>query len=390
MIVGVLTESHPGERRVALTPSTITQLQKKGVSVLVQSGAGLAAGFRDQQFEQHGAKLAASRGDVLGGADVLVQVSGFGITGLTDADRAMLRPGQVVVGMQDPLGPAKQLRELASTGIRLFALELIPRITRAQSIDVLSSMATLAGYKAVLLAAVELSRMFPLLMTAAGTLQPARVLVIGAGVAGLQACATARRLGAVVQAYDVRPSVKDQVVSVGAKFLELELAADAPEDKSGYAREQSPEFLERQRELMHRVVSHSDVVITTAAIPGKPAPKLVTAPMVEAMNPGSVIVDLAAERGGNCELTRAGERVDVHGVTLLGPLNLAASVPFHASQMYAKNIATFLDLLLGKDGQLQINLEDQIVRDTLVCDGGQITNDRIRALLGESPSPQQS
>jgi NAD(P) transhydrogenase subunit alpha len=287
-----------------------------------------------------------------------------------------MRPGQIVVATCEPLTSPDQTRAMAETGVSLLALELMPRITRAQSMDVLSSMATIAGYKAVLLAADTLPRMFPMLMTAAGTVAAARVFIVGAGVAGLQAIATAKRLGGIVEAYDVRPAVKEQVQSLGGKFVELELATDASEDAGGYAKELGEDFYKKQREMMLRVVAGTDVVITTAAIPGKKAPILVTREMVECMHAGSVIVDLAAERGGNCELTKPGETVEHAGVTILGPLNLAATIPYHASQMFSKNVATFL-LHLAKEGTITLDTEDEITAGTLVTRDGAVVHPRV-------------
>ena len=297
-------------------------------------------------------------------------------------DLMLLRQGQVVIGLADPLGSPERARELSQRGVIAFGLELMPRITRAQSMDVLSSMASIAGYKAVLMAAMELPRMFPMMMTAAGTIKPARVLVMGVGVAGLQAIATAKRLGSLVSAYDVRPAVKDQVQSLGGKFVDLGLDTAGAEDKGGYAKEQSEDFLRRQREAMTKVVADSDVVITTAAIPGKRSPILVTADMVKAMAPGSVIIDLGAERGGNCELTQSGKTVVEHGVTIVGPLNVATTVPYHASQMYAKNVATFLEHLIDKEGKLVVNPADEITSGVLLCQGGEVVHPRLRELLG--------
>jgi NAD(P) transhydrogenase subunit alpha len=371
MIIGVPQETFPGERRVALVPAIVPALTKAGLEVRVQSGAGLSAGFPDGQYADKGAKIAPTREEVFA-ADVVLQVRAAGANPQAGkADLPGLRQGQVVIGLCDPLSEPKAIEEVAARGVTLFALELLPRITRAQAMDVLSSQATVAGYRAVLLAATALPKLFPMLMTAAGTITPAKVFVVGAGVAGLQAIATAGRLGGIVSAYDVRPAVKEQVQSLGAKFVEMPLEAAAAETKGGYARQMDEEFYRKQRELMTRVVAQSDVVITTAAVPGKKAPVLVTAAMVEAMAPGSVLVDLAAERGGNCELTRPGQTVVHQNVTILGPLNLPAEVPNHASQLYAKNIATFL-LALVKDGKLQIDLEDQIVRETLVAREGQV------------------
>jgi NAD(P) transhydrogenase subunit alpha len=373
MKIGVPAETFPGERRVALVPASIAPLKKAGFDVVVQQSAGTPAGFTDAAYQEKGAQIAATRADVFASADILLQVRVSDVT--------LVRPGQTVVGMIDPLGAPDGVRALAERKATAFALELIPRITRAQSMDVLSSMATIAGYKAVLLAAGTLPRMFPLLTTAAGTITPAHVFIVGVGVAGLQAISTARRLGAVVEAYDVRPAVKEQVQSVGAKFVELPLETAQAEDKGGYAKAQDETFYQRQREMMKKVVAANDVVITTAVVPGKKAPVLVTAEMVRGMAPGSVVVDLAAERGGNCELTRADEVVVEQGVTILGPTNLPSTVPYHASQMYAKNVTTFL-LHLGKEGRLHIDPQDEIARDTLVARDGDVANARIREALG--------
>jgi NAD(P) transhydrogenase subunit alpha len=385
MIVGVPTETFPGERRVALIPAVLPSLTKAGLEVRIEAGAGAAAGFPDIQFEEKGATVVDSRSALFGQADVIAQVRSLGANlEAGRADLTLMRSEQVVIGTSDPLSEPTAAAELAGCGVTSFALELVPRITRAQSMDVLSSMATVAGYKAVLLAASTLPRMFPMMMTAAGTIAPARVLIVGAGVAGLQAIASSRRMGAVVQAYDVRPAVKEQVESLGAKFVELEIEASASEDKGGYAKELGEAFYRKQRELMARVVADSDVVITTAAIPGKKAPVLVTAEMVAGMAPGSVIVDLAAERGGNCELTAAGQTVVENDVTILGPTNLPATVPYHASQMFAKNLSTFL-LHLVADGRINIDTEDEITAGTLVTRGGEVVNERVRELLGAVP-----
>ena len=380
MIVGVPRETFPGERRVALIPSVIPALIKAGSEVLVESGAGAAAGFPDADYTAKGARI-GPRTDVFSRADVLLMVRAPGANPVHGRDdTARLRNGQVVIGFAEPLTAHQATEEVASRGASLFSMELVPRITRAQSMDALSSMASIAGYKAVLLAASELPRMVPMMNTAAGTIAPARVFVIGAGVAGLQAIASARRLGARLEAYDVRPAVREQVESLGARFVELPLETTASEDKGGYAKAQDETFYRRQRELMAKTVAASDVVITTAAVPGKKSPVLVTADAVAGMAPGSVIVDLAAERGGNCELTRADETVHVHGVTILGPTNLPATVPYHASQMYAKNITTFLAHLV-KDGAVRIDQSDEITRETLVTHGGAVVNPRIRELV---------
>ena len=378
MIIGIPRETFAGEDRVALVPDAVSGLVALNSEIIVEPGAGTAAGFADTDYTERGAQIVADRDEVYARADVVLQVRTFGANPEAGrADLALTRAGQVIIGASDPLTAGPQLRELATTGATLFAMELIPRITRAQSMDILSSMATIAGYKAVLIAADALPRMFPLLMTAAGTLTPARVLIIGAGVAGLQAIATARRLGAVVQAYDVRPAVKEQIESLGAKFIELEIDAGDSEDAGGYAKAQDEAFYRRQREELAKVAGQNDVVVTTAAIPGQPSPLLITADAVRAMDRGSVIVDLASERGGNCELTRPGETVVEDGVQIMGPLNLPAAVPNHASQMYSHNISTFLRHLLG-EGELQFDMEDEITRETLVMRDGQVVHPRIR------------
>ncbi|MBI4587328.1 MAG: Re/Si-specific NAD(P)(+) transhydrogenase subunit alpha [Candidatus Rokubacteria bacterium] len=381
MIVGVPKESFPGERRVALVPAVIPALAGAGYEVLVESGAGAAAGYPDALYADKGARLAPSRAEVFAAADAVFQVLCHGANDRTGrADLPLLRRDQVLIGFLRPLGSPETVREIAATGAIAFAVELMPRISRAQSMDALSAMSTVAGYKAVLLAAATLPRMFPMLMTAAGTVTPARVLVIGAGVAGLQAIATARKLGAVVSAYDVRPAAKEHVLSLGARFVELPLEAADAEDAGGYARAQDALFYRRQQELLARTVAESDVVITTAAVPGRKAPVLITADMVRAMAPGSVIVDLAAERGGNCELTGAEETVVRHGVTIVGAVNLAGTVPYHASQMYARTLTAFF-LHLLKDGKIRVDLEDEITRETLLTRGGEVVHPRVRDAL---------
>lgn len=377
MIVGVVKETYPGEARVALVPVGVQQLTRAGLEVIVEPGAGTAAGYDDAAYTEKGATLAADRADVWQRADVILQVRSLGANPVEGkADLARTRPGQVVIGVCEPLTEHDAVDAVAATGATLFSMEMMPRITRAQSMDILSSMATIAGYKAVLLGADALPKLFPMMMTAAGTLAAARVFVVGAGVAGLQAIASARRLGAVVHAYDVRPVVREQVESLGGKFVELELATDTAEDAGGYAKELGEDFYTKQREMMLSVVAESDVVITTAAIPGKKAPILVTREMVEGMRRGSVVVDLAAERGGNCELTVPGERVEHNGVVILGPLNIPSDVPYHASQMYSKNITTFL-LHLVKDGELVVKLDDEITRGTLITRDGAVVNERV-------------
>jgi NAD(P) transhydrogenase subunit alpha len=385
MIAGLLSETAPGERRVGLVPQALPALAKAGIEVVIETGAGLAAGFPDALFEARGARVLGSRREVLEAARVLVRVRPLGAAGAAGAAEGY-RPEHVVIGMLEPLTAPAGLSALAATGATAFAMELIPRITRAQSMDVLSSAATVTGYKAVLLAANALPQMFPMLMTAGGTLAPARVLVIGAGVAGLQAIATAKRLGAVVQAYDVRPAVKEQVESLGAKFVELPLDAGEAQDKGGYAKAMDESFYRRQRETMAKVVAASEVVIATAAVPGKKAPVLITGEMVDAMPPGAVVVDVAAEQGGNCEVTRAGETVMRGGVTVLGPVNLPATIPNHASQMFGRNIASFLALLVSA-GELEIDTDDEIVRETLVTRGGEVVHPRVREALGLAALP---
>src|SRR6202142_2573465 len=378
MIVGVPRETYPGERRVALVPIVIPNLAKAGIEVIVEAGAGAAAGFPDAEYAAKGAKVIADRAQLFASADIVVQMLCYGSHDQTGRPGfPLVRRNQVLIGFLRPIGSLTTVQEIADAGVTSFSVELMPRTTRAQSMDALSSMGTICGYKAVLIAADTLPKILPMLTTAAGTITPARVLVIGAGVAGLQAIATARRLGAVVSAYDLRPAAKEQVQSLGARFVELPLEAKDAQDASGYAKAQDEEFYRRQRELLGKVVAESDIVITAAVVPGKKSPVLVTAEMVKGMAPGSVIVDLAAERGGNCELTRTGETVKVHGVTIIGAINLATSVPYHASQMYARNLTTFL-LYMVKDGKLQQNLQDEIIRETLVTSGGEVVNARVR------------
>jgi proton-translocating NAD(P)+ transhydrogenase subunit alpha len=382
-IVAVPQETFPGERRVALAPASVPSLTKAGLEVLIQSGAGQSAGFPNEYYVEKGARIVPTRADAFA-ADVILQVRVAGANPESGrADRSLYRPGQVIIGLGEVLSQPSAAAELAACGVTLFALEMLPRITRAQSMDVLSSQATVAGYRAVLLAAAALPRMFPMLITAAGTIQPARVFVVGAGVAGLQAIATAHRLGALVSAYDVRPAAKEQVQSLGAKFVEMGLEDGKAEATGGYAQQMDEDFYRRQRELMGRVVAESDVVITTAAVPGKKSPILVTGEMVARMAPGSVVVDLAAERGGNCALTRPGETIVEHGVSILGPTNLPSEVPYHASQLYAKNIATFLQYLV-KDGQVRWDLDDEIIRETLIAHDGKAIHPRVGELLASA------
>jgi NAD(P) transhydrogenase subunit alpha len=378
VIIGVPKESYPGERRVALVPLVVPNLLKAGLEVVIEKSAGVEAGYPDAFYIEKGAKILPDRAAVFANADIVVQVLCYGsndVTGKTDL--SLMRRGQVLIGFLRPLGSAEVIQQIAQTGVTSFSVELMPRTTRAQSMDALSSMGTICGYKAVLIAADTLPRIFPMMTTAAGTITPARVLVIGAGVAGLQSIATARRLGAVVSAYDLRPASKEQVQSLGGRFVELPIEAKDAQDARGYGTAQDETFYAKQRELLTRVVAESDVVITTAVVPGKKAPVLVTEEMVKGMAPGSVIFDLAGERGGNCELTQSGKTIVEHGVTIIGRINIATEVPYHASQMYARNLTAFL-LHLVKDGKLQINLEDEITRETLLTRDGEIVNRRIR------------
>ena len=378
MIVGVPKETYPGETRVALIPAIIPFLQKEGMEVQIEAGAGTESGYPDSAYTEKGATIAASRLQLFESAKIVAQVRLLGANPEQgQADLPCMQSGQLLIGMAEALSNPDALRSLNTRKVIAFAMELMPRITRAQSMDVLSSMGTVAGYKAVLMAANASPKMFPMLMTAAGTVAPAKVLIIGAGVAGLQAISMARRLGASVEAYDLRPAVKEQVLSLGAKFAELPLDTSDSEDKGGYAKAQDEEFYKKQRELLGKVIASSDVVITTAAVPGKKAPVLITADMVSAMASGSVIVDLAAERGGNCELTKGNETVVSHGVTIIGQENLPATVPYHASQMYSKNIATFL-LHLVKKGELTLDMEDEITKETMLIRDGQIVHPQLK------------
>ena len=390
MKLGVPKETFPGERRVAIVPGVIPLLSKLGISVVFEHGAGEAAGFPDASYGDQ--VTFGSRAEVFQ-SDILAQVRAPGANPSGgDADIALLRRGQAVIGFADPLTAASSAQRMAERGAVLLAMELVPRITRAQSMDALSSMATVAGYRAVLLAATALPRMFPMLNTAAGTVAAARVFIVGAGVAGLQAIATAKRLGARVEAYDVRPAVKEQIQSLGARFVEMPLESANSQDAGGYAKAQDESFYRRQREMMLKTVANTDVVVTTALIPGKKAPILLTAEMVAAMPHGSVVVDLAAERGGNCELTEPDRVVVRHGVTIIGPTNLPSEVPYHASQMYARNVVTLVQHLVqretGPDGKatgapkLTINVNDEITKAILVTHDGQVVHERVREPLG--------
>src|SRR5882724_1952866 len=378
VIIGVPKESYPGESRIALVPAVLPNLLKAGFEVVIEAGAGSEAGYPDRFYSEKGAKVLPDRAAVFGSADIVVQVLCYGSNDITGkADLPLMLRGQALIGFLRPFGSVEVVQQIADTGVTSFSVELVPRTTRAQSMDALSSMGTICGYKSVLIAADTLPRIFPMLTTAAGTITPARVFVIGAGVAGLQAIATARRLGAVASAYDMRAASKEQVQSLGGRFVELPIEAQNAQDARGYGTAQDETFYARQRELLTRVVAESDVVITAAVIPGKKSPVLITADMVKGMAPGSVIVDLASERGGNCELTRTGETVKEHGVIIIGAINLASSVPYHASQMYARNLTTFL-LYMVKDDKLQLNVQDEIIRETMITSGGEVVNARVR------------
>jgi H+-translocating NAD(P) transhydrogenase subunit alpha len=385
VVIGVPKESYPGERRVALVPMVVPNLLKAGFEVLIQAGAGVQAGYPDEYYVEKGARIAPDRAEVFRAADIVLQVLSYGSNDVTgQADLQLLRSGQVLIGFLRPFGSQEVVDQIAKAGVTSFSVELIPRTTRAQSMDALSSMGTICGYKAVLIAASIHPRIFPMLTTAAGTITPARVLVIGAGVAGLQAIATARRLGAVSSAYDLRPAAKEQVQSLGGRFVELPIAAANAQDERGYGRAQDESFYQKQRELLGKVVKESDAVICAAVVPGKKSPVLVTREMVQGMAPGSVIFDLAAERGGNCELTKTGQTVVEFGVTIIGAINVASTVPYHASQMYARNMTAFL-LHLVKDGKLRLDHGDEIVRETLLTHQGEVVNARAREAFSLPP-----
>lgn len=387
MKIGIPKEVAFNESRVALIPDNIQRLSGKGLRFLIESGAGRVAGFDDQAYRDADAELVSDAAAIYAEADIVLSVnlSGQGVSGCASE----LRAGQLLIGMLDPLTDAGKFFALADKGVSAVAMELIPRISRAQSMDVLSSMATLAGYKAVLMAATSSQRIYPMMMTAAGNLSPARVFIMGAGVAGLQAAATAKRLGAVVEAYDVRPAAREQILSVGAKPVELDLEAEATEGQGGYAQEQSDDFLRRQREQMTQVLAEQDIVITTAAVPGARSPVLITAEMVRAMKPGAIIVDLASERGGNCELTRHGEVITENGITIIGPDNIASTLAHHASQMFGNNLENFLNLILDDDGGYTLDFDDEIIQQAVVTRGGEIVHERIRNLAGLAPLSEE-
>ena len=392
MIIAVTREVVTGEKRVSLCPGNVQSLIEAGSELWIENGAGAQAGFSDTDYQLVGAKIISDRDKLFAGADIILQVQGFGSnTENSEQDLKRLKAKQLIIGMMDPLAQPQAAKQVAETGATAIALEMVPRISRAQSMDVLSSMATLAGYRSVLLGAEAAPRILPMLMTAAGTLQPARVLIMGVGVAGLQACATAKRLGAVVEAYDVRPAAREQIISVGATPVELDLPTESSEGAGGYAKKQSEEFLELQRKLMTEVVARQDIIITTAAVPGAKSPILVTEDMLKAMKAGSVVVDLAAERGGNCESTEMGKTVVKHGVTIVGPENLASDVAYHASQMYGKNIQTLLELIL-QDGEINLDFDDEIIAGTVVAHDNDVPHTHMRKLLDlpSSDNQQQS
>ena len=372
MTIGVLKEPQP-ESRVSLLPEHIVALKKQGVNVLIETGAGEKAFAADEKYAEAGASI-ASRNDVLQKADLILSIQS-----LSEADIALCKAG-VLFGFYQPLYNYAYIYELSKKGFTVFSIDMLPRTTRAQSMDVLSSQANIAGYKAVLLAANLFPKYFPMFMTAAGSIPPAKLLILGAGVAGLQAIATAKRLGAVVEVFDTRPAVKEEVMSLGAKFVEVEGAADAAK-AGGYAVEQSAEFMEKQKARIAESVAKSDIIITTAQIPGKPAPILITEEMIKSMKNGSVIIDIAAATGGNTDFTKNDETVIVNGVSIVGNSRLAADMPSDASKLYGKNILNFLQLIIDKEGNLNLNFEDDLVKGTCIAHAGEITNERVSALL---------
>ncbi len=382
MKIGIPNEILEGEKRVAIVPAHVPSLQKHGFVVHLEAGAGLSAGFTDKMYEDEGVKIVGSSDELIKEVKIILHVRGLGTSNDPNAGYTQKLNNHILIGLLDPFNNPDVVKTLASNNVQAFAMELIPRITRAQGMDVLSSQANIAGYKAALIAADSLPKMFPMMMTSAGTITPARVFVIGAGVAGLQAIATCNRLGAIVSAYDIRPAVKEQVQSLGAKFVEFDLDTGEAEDKGGYAKEMDEAFYKKQQQMMRDVIAENDVVITTAAVPGKKAPVLVTKDMVSAMKHGSVIVDLAAEQGGNCEVTEPGNTIDTEGVKVIGPLNVPSMVPFHASQMYSKNLANFLGLMVDKEGKFEINTEDEVISGALVTNGGAVVHETVKEAIG--------
>jgi H+-translocating NAD(P) transhydrogenase subunit alpha len=383
MNLAILKETYPGEKRVSIIPQMVPAFKKMGLTILVESKAGEKSFFTDKDYENAGATVISLRKDILSRADIVAYVRAPGADKNNLSDLEYLKKDAIIVGHTDPLAAPEIAKKIAEHGITSFSLELIPRITRAQSMDVLSSMATIAGYKAVILAANYFGRIFPMFMTAAGTLLPAKVFIVGAGVAGLQAIAIARKLGAQVEAYDVRPAVKEQIQSLGAKFVELPLETKDAQDKGGYAKALDDEILKKQRELMSSVIANSDIIITTASVPGKKAPVLITEDQVKGMKPGSVIIDIAAEKGGNVALTKPGEIVEYNGVKIVGLVNAASEIPTHASQMYSNNIKNFLQLMIDKEGNLNIDLNDEIIKGTLITKNGEIVHQLIKDTLAK-------
>ncbi|WP_163937758.1 Re/Si-specific NAD(P)(+) transhydrogenase subunit alpha [Paraferrimonas sp. SM1919] len=377
MKIGLLKERNQAEKRVALIPAAVTKLSEQGFELMVQAGAGIAAGYTDEDYIKANAKIVTD--DEVFCADIITAVNVKGA--MAEYVLAMVKPQQIIIATLDPLTQHNTIRTLAAKHVTAFGLELVPRITRAQSMDVLSSMATIAGYKAVIMAADKSPRLFPMMMTAAGTLKPTRAFVMGVGVAGLQACATAKRLGAVVEAYDIRPAAQEQILSVGARPVVLDIEADHSQAAGGYAQEQSDDFIQRQQQAMADVLAQQDVVITTAAIPGRPAPKLITKAMVEQMKPGTIIIDLAAETGGNCELTKLDEEVVINGVTIVGPSNIACRAATHASQMYSTNIENLLKLMTRAEGQVILDFEDEVIKETCATHQGKIISSRLLDLI---------
>lgn len=384
MLIGVPREIARGERRVALVPEVAPQLIRAGHRIVVERQAGLRAGFTDESYRSSGCDLADTGADIYSSARMILKVQRPGRDETSgEAELDLFTEGAVLVGLLQPAGDPSLFQQLAERKIVACSMELVPRTTRAQMMDALSSQSTVAGYKAVLLAANALQKFFPMLMTAAGTVRPARVLVIGAGVAGLQAIATARRIGAVVEAFDTRPVVKEQVQSLGAAFVELDVHSQDAQDAGGYARELSKEHIKREKELIHKHAAQSDVIITTALVPGKPAPLLIEEETVKAMRPGSVIVDLAGEQGGNCALTIPGETTVQHDVTIIAPLHISSDLAYNASQMYSRNVAALVTLL-APQGELKLNFSDDIIDAVVVTAGGEVRNARIRQQLGIS------
>ncbi len=371
--LAVPKEMLPGERRVSIVPEVVAKLVQSGFSISVETGAGSAAYYEDTDYEKAGAKIVGKRKDLLSSAGIVTVVQPP-----TEADIAMMPPGAVIVGFMAPFKNIQGIKAMRDRGVTAFSLELVPRITRAQGMDALSSQATAGGYKAALISAASSTKFFPMLTTAAGTIRPAKVLILGAGVAGLMAIATAKRLGALVEAYDVRRAAGEQVRSLGAKFLELQINA---EGAGGYARELTVEEKKQEEAMVKAAVAQADVVITTANVPGRKAPRLVTGEMVLSMKPGSVIIDLAAESGGNCELTKPDETVVENGVSIIGPSNLPGQIPYHASQMYSKNLQAFLSLLVGKDGKLVEDFGDEILAASLLVHKGEIRNSSSREMV---------